>query len=63
MSCPYGAGKTIMTTEPKFVPNEAVELVLNDILGLSYGGLCWLLGPGGPRTYEDEVPRMASTLE
>lgn len=25
-----GAGKTIMTTEPKFVPNEAVELVLRD---------------------------------
>lgn len=25
-----GAGKTIMTTEPKFVPNEAVELTLNE---------------------------------
>ncbi|MBF8982221.1 stage IV sporulation protein A [Lutibacter sp. B2] len=25
-----GAGKTIMTTEPKFVPNEAVELHLKD---------------------------------
>jgi stage IV sporulation protein A len=25
-----GAGKTIMTTEPKFVPNEAVELILKD---------------------------------
>lgn len=25
-----GAGKTIMTTEPKFVPSEAVELTLND---------------------------------
>lgn len=25
-----GAGKTIMTTEPKFVPNEAVELMLKD---------------------------------
>lgn len=25
-----GAGKTIMTTEPKFVPAEAVELVLDD---------------------------------
>jgi len=24
------AGKTIMTTQPKFVPNEAVELVIND---------------------------------
>ncbi len=24
------AGKTIMTTEPKFVPNEAVEIVLDD---------------------------------
>lgn len=25
-----GAGKTIMTTEPKFVPNEAIELILRD---------------------------------
>lgn len=25
-----GAGKTIMTTEPKFIPNEAVELTLKD---------------------------------
>ncbi|QXM05841.1 stage IV sporulation protein A [Crassaminicella indica] len=25
-----GAGKTIMTTEPKFVPNEAIELTLKD---------------------------------
>ena len=25
-----GSGKTIMTTEPKFVPNEAVELTLNE---------------------------------
>jgi len=27
-----GAGKTIMTTEPKFVPNEAVELTLGENL-------------------------------
>ncbi|MFZ5966290.1 MAG: stage IV sporulation protein A [Bacillota bacterium] len=25
-----GAGKTIMTTEPKFVPNEAIELTIKD---------------------------------
>ncbi len=25
-----GAGKTIMTTQPKFVPNEAVEVRLKD---------------------------------
>ncbi|SKC87333.1 stage IV sporulation protein A [Maledivibacter halophilus] len=25
-----GAGKTIMTTEPKFVPNEAIEIVLKE---------------------------------
>ena len=24
------AGKTIMTTEPKFIPNEAVEISIND---------------------------------
>ena len=28
------AGKTIMTTEPKFVPNEAVEITIGDNLKL-----------------------------
>ena len=28
-----GSGKTIMTTQPKFVPNEAVELTLDDTMG------------------------------
>lgn len=29
-----GAGKTIMTTQPKFVPDEAVELKLKDEAGI-----------------------------
>ncbi len=28
------AGKTIMTTEPKFVPNEAIEITVSDNLKL-----------------------------
>ena len=28
------AGKTIMTTEPKFVPNEAVEITIGDNIDL-----------------------------
>lgn len=28
------AGRTIMTTEPKFVPNEAVEITIDDNLKL-----------------------------
>ena len=28
------AGRTIMTTEPKFVPNEAVEITIGDNLKL-----------------------------
>ena len=28
------AGKTIMTTEPKFVPNEAIDITIDDSLKL-----------------------------
>ena len=38
------AGKTIMTTEPKFIPKEAAEIAL------AAGGLCGLYGGGGGRT-------------
>src|SRR6056297_1846081 len=31
-----GAGKTIMTTEPKFIPNEAVELSIKDGLKIKF---------------------------
>ncbi|NLA04605.1 MAG: stage IV sporulation protein A, partial [Firmicutes bacterium] len=32
---PQGSvGKTIMTTEPKFVPDEAIEITVNDHLNL-----------------------------
>ncbi|HBL49712.1 MAG TPA: stage IV sporulation protein A, partial [Firmicutes bacterium] len=29
-----GAGRTIMTTEPKFIPNEAVEIAVSEQLKL-----------------------------
>ena len=31
------AGKTIMTTEPKFVPNEAIDITIDDKLKLKNG--------------------------
>ena len=37
MNFQSGAGKTIATTEPKFVPNEAVELVLKKMQHSSFG--------------------------
>ena len=58
-----GSGKTIMTTEPKFVPEEAVEIVpdgsthlrvrLIDSVGYMVDGAAGAL--------EDGVPRMVST--
>lgn len=57
------AGRTIMTTEPKFVPNEAVEVTLNhnarfrvrmiDCVGY--------LVPSALGQFEDETPRMVRT--
>ncbi|MFY9613159.1 MAG: stage IV sporulation protein A [Tissierellaceae bacterium] len=58
-----GAGKTIMTTEPKFVPNEAVELVLNDNIRFKVRMVDCVgyLVQGALGHIEDEVPRMVST--
>ena len=39
------AGKTIMTTEPKFIPNEAVGYLVNNAIGY----------------LEDDMPRMVKT--
>ena len=32
-------GRTIMTTEPKFIPNEAIEVSVNNV---KFNTLCWL---------------------
>ena len=58
-----GSGRTIMTAEPKFVPEESVELKLNS------GGTCHIrlidcvgyLVPGALGAEEDEQPRLVTT--
>lgn len=58
-----GTGRTIMTAEPKFVPEEAAEIALPD------GGACRVrlvdcvgyLVEGSLGSMEDDAPRMVST--
>jgi len=58
-----GAGKTIMTTEPKFVPNEAVELILKDNITFKVRMVDCVgyLVKGALGHIEDDIPRMVST--
>lgn len=58
-----GAGKTIMTTEPKFVPNEAVELILKDNVSFKVRMVDCVgyLVKGALGHIENDVPRMVST--
>lgn len=58
-----GAGRTITTTEPKFVPNEAIEINLRNQLSLKVR-LIDCVGyavPGALGYQEDEQPRMVNT--
>lgn len=57
------AGKTIMTTEPKFIPNEAVRISLGDNARLNVRMIdCVGYIVNGSLGYmEDETPRMVST--
>lgn len=65
------AGKTIMTTEPKFIPNEAVEIALKDnvtvrvrvvdCVGYTVEGALGYIEDDGPRMvltpwYDHEIP-------
>lgn len=58
-----GSGKTIMTTEPKFVPNEAVELRLNDNISFRVRMVDCVgyLVAGALGHEEDFIPRMVTT--
>lgn len=58
-----GAGKTIMTTEPKFVPNEAVEITVVENVKLGVRLVdCVGYTVRGASGYEDENgPRMVHT--
>lgn len=55
-------GKTIMTTEPKFVPNEAVEVVLDNLkFNMRMIDCVGYLVNNAIGHLEDDVPRMVST--
>lgn len=58
-----GAGKTIMTTEPKFVPNEAVELLLKDNVKFKVRMVDCVgyLVKGALGHIEEDIPRMVTT--
>lgn len=58
-----GAGKTIMTTEPKFVPNEAVEVTLseNSKFKVRLVDCVGYMVPGSLGHMEDGKPRMVTT--
>jgi len=58
-----GAGKTIMTTEPKFVPSEAVELTLNENIKFKVRMVDCVgyLVKGALGHKENEMPRMVTT--
>ena len=57
------AGRTIMTTEPKFVPNEAVEIKLDDNINLKVRlvDCVGYLVDNAIGYLEDEMPRMVKT--
>jgi len=58
-----GAGRTVMTTEPKFVPNEAVEIQVSPTLAVKIRLVdCVGYRVDGALGYEEEDgPRMVST--
>lgn len=57
------AGKTIMTTEPKFIPNEAVEITLGDSSKMKVRMIDCVgyIVEGAQGHLEDDAPRMVST--
>ena len=57
------AGRTIMTTEPKFIPNEAVEITIGDNLKLKTRMVDCVgyLVNNALGYMEDDVPRMVKT--
>ncbi len=58
-----GSGKTIMTTEPKFIPNEPVEINLSENARMSVRMIDCVgyIVPSAMGHIEDEAPRMVKT--
>ena len=57
------AGRAIMTTEPKFIPNEAVEISLGDVVNFRVRMIDCVgyLVPGANGHMDGEEPRMVNT--
>lgn len=57
------SGRTIMTTQPKFVPNEAVQLTLDDhcVCHVRLVDCVGYLVPGAMGHLENDAPRMVRT--
>ena len=58
-----GSGKTIMTTQPKFVPNEALKLELDETTSINVRlvDCVGYMVPGAIGHTENDVPRMVRT--
>ena len=58
-----GVGKTVMTTQPHFVPNEAVNLTFGDNADVSMRLIDCVgyMVPGASGMMEDQMPRMVRT--
>ena len=58
-----GSGRTIMTAEPKFVPEEAVEIAMEDGAAFSVRLIDCVgyMVPGAVGSLEDAAPRMVTT--
>lgn len=58
-----GSGRTIMTAEPKFVPEEAVEVTMEDGAAFSVRLIDCVgyMVPGATGSLEDDMPRMVTT--
>lgn len=58
-----GSGRTIMTAEPKFVPEEAIEIALNGgaTMRVRLVDCVGYMVPGALGHFEDDLPRMVST--
>lgn len=57
-----GAGRTVMTAEPKFIPEEAAEVRLGDAsASIRMVDCVGYMVPSALGQFEDELPRMVST--
>lgn len=58
-----GSGRTIMTAEPKFIPEKAVQIRLSDgvVFGVRLVDCVGYLVPGAMGQFEDLAPRMVMT--